>query len=138
MAAFKADGSIVIVKIKDDAGSPAFQTIGGLRSRSISFNNEMVDTTHAESTNLWREILSGAGTHSVTISGDGVFINDAGQIALQDAAMDRTTRDMQFTVTGYGTFSGVFKVAKFEMSGEYNDAVMFSATFESGGAVTFA
>lgn len=138
MAAFKGDGAIVLVKITDDAGSPALQTIGGMRSRTISFNNETVDITHAESTGMWRELLSGAGVHSCTISGDGVFLNDAGFIALQDASIDRTNRVMNFTITGYGTFSGSFRVSKCEMSAEYNGAAMFSATFESAGAITFA
>lgn len=46
MAAQK--GKDLLLKI-DAAGTGAFTTLGGLRSRAIAFNAETVDITHQES-----------------------------------------------------------------------------------------
>src|SRR5690606_15232767 len=58
MAAQK--GKDLLLKIDSD-GLGAFETVAGLRSRSLSFNTEVVDITHQESTGQWRELLAGAG-----------------------------------------------------------------------------
>ena len=49
MAAQK--GSSLLVKIGDGASPEAFTTIGGLRSTSISLNDEAVDVTTMDSSN---------------------------------------------------------------------------------------
>ena len=59
MAAQVASG--ILVKIKDDAGTPALQTLLGLRTRNIQFNREGVDITNAESSGMWKELLTAAG-----------------------------------------------------------------------------
>jgi TP901-1 family phage major tail protein len=131
-------GKSIIVRFKDDAGSPAYQTVGGLRTRSIQMGAETVDITNADSTGNWRELLDGVGVRTVTIQGEGVFTDDTAQNEMWDAFSQHEFRDMQFVVPGLGTFTGSFLVSALEFGGEYNREVTFSATFESTGAVTFA
>ena len=45
---------------------------------------------------------------------------------------------MSFIVPDLGTFSGNFHIASLEYAGEYNGEATYSATFESGGAISFA
>lgn len=128
----------IVVSFKDDAGSPAYQVVAGLRSRSIAFNRETVDVTNANSTGVWRSLLDGCGVRSATISGDGVFADDAGAEAIRDAAFERETRDAKILIPGFGTFEGPFIVSQFNTGGEYNGAVTLSMTLESAGEITFA
>lgn len=131
-------GKAVVVSFKDDAGTPAYQVVAGLRSRSIKLNAESVDVTNADSTGAWRELLSGeVGVRSATISGDGVFTDDAGYEAIRDAYYDGTLRDAKILVTGMGTFEGKFKITSLESSAGYNEAVMWSITLESSGVITW-
>jgi TP901-1 family phage major tail protein len=131
-------GKSIVVQFKDDATpTPAFQTIGGLRSRSISFNGETVDITNAGSTGNWRELLAGVGVRSVSISGDGVFVDDAAAAEMKDAFFENEFRDANFLVPDFGTFAGSFQVTSLEFGGDYNREVTFSATFESAGEITF-
>lgn len=130
-------GKDIVIQFKDDAGSPAFQTIGGLRSRSISFNAETVDITNASSTANWRELLAGVGVRSCSITGDGVFIDDAANEAVRDAWFENEFRDMSFLIPGFGTITAQFQVTAMEFGGDYNREATFSGTFESTGTITF-
>ena len=66
------NGKDLLVKVDmDDAGS--FETLAGLRASKIAFNTETIDVTSLESTGGWRELLSGGGVKTASISGSGVF-----------------------------------------------------------------
>jgi TP901-1 family phage major tail protein len=130
-------GSGVIVSFKDDAGSPAYQVVAGLKSRRIALNAETVDITNADSTGRWRELLDTCGVRSASISGDGVFVDDAGSEAVRDAFFENELRDAKILIPSWGTFEGKFKVSQMEISAEFNDAAMVSLTLESAGELTF-
>ena len=49
-----------------------------------------------------------------------------------------TFSNFQFLVPDFNTFTGSFQVTAIEYSGTYNDAVQYSMSFESAGAVTIA
>ena len=55
-----------------EAAVAGFVTVAGLRSRRIAFNAELVDITHAESVDRWRELLAGAGVRRAVASNDTV------------------------------------------------------------------
>ena len=73
------------------------------------------------------------------VSGSGVFTDDgAGDTALKNAAIDATAMiNFQILIPDFGTFEGPFHVTSLEYSGEHEDAVQFSVSLQSGGAVTF-
>lgn len=130
-------GTVMVVSMKDTGGTPAFQPIAGLRSRRVTINNELIDTTNADSTGLWREQLDAAGVMSASISGTGIFIDDAGFANVQAMLFAKSLRDGKFDIPGFGLLAGKFKCTQLELSGEYNGAVQYSMTFESSGAITY-
>ena len=67
-------GKDLLIKI-DDGGS--YVTIAGLRARRLAFNAEAVDITDAESAGRWRELLGGAGMQRASLSGGGLFKDQA-------------------------------------------------------------
>ena len=75
MAAQK--GLDVLMKI-DISGTKT--TIGGLRSTSITLNDESVDITNKDSLGT-RTLLAGAGVNSLSVSGSGVFTDSAAEVA---------------------------------------------------------
>ena len=80
MAAQK--GSALLMKI-GNAGSPeTFTTIGGMRSTSLSMNDEMVDITNKDSARA-RTLLAQGGTNSMTVAGSGVFTDSASEATLK-------------------------------------------------------
>lgn len=132
-----ACGAAIVVSFKDDAGSPAYQVVAGLRTRNIQINSEAVDATNANSSGVWRELLDACGVRTASISGDGIFMDDAGIEAVRDAVFENEIRQAKIDIPGFGVFEGNFKATSFQIGGEYNGAVTFSVTLESAGAVTF-
>lgn len=135
MAAQK--GKAVLIKHGNGASTEVFTTIGGLRSTTITKNDEAVDITNKDSSNV-RELLGGAGISSITISGSGVFTDTAGELSLRAELGASAFNNYQFVIPDLGTYTGAFMLASLEYAGEYNGEATYSCTFESSGAVTFA
>lgn len=135
MAAQK--GSALLMKIGDGASPEAFTTIGGMRSTSMTLNDEMVDVTNKDSGRA-RTLLAQGGVNSMTVSGSGVFTDTASETTLRGKFDVAALTNYQFLVPDFGTYTGSFQLTSLEYAGEYNGEVTYSFTFESSGALTFA
>jgi len=135
MAAQK--GSALLMKIGNAASPEVFTTIGGMRSTSISMNDEMVDITNKDSSRA-RTILAQGGVNSMTVSGSGVFTDSASEATLEGKFDSATLTNYQFLVPDFGTYTGAFMLTTLEYAGEYNGEVTYTFTFESSGAITLA
>ena len=135
MAAQK--GSPLLMKIGDGASPEAFTTIGGMRSTSLTMNDEMVDVTNKDSSNA-RTILAQGGVNSISVAGSGVFTDSASETTLKGKFNVSALTNYQFLVPDFGTFTGAFMLTTLEYGGEYNGEVTYSFTFESSGTITFA
>ena len=135
MAAQK--GAALLVKLGNGASPEVFTTVAGLRSTSITMNDEPVDVTTKDSSGV-RALLAQGGVQSYTISGSGVFLDAAGDDTLRQKYGAATFANFRLIVPDFGTFTGPFMVASLEYAGEYNGEVTYSLTLESAGAVTFA
>jgi TP901-1 family phage major tail protein len=134
MAAQK--GSALLLKI--GSGSPVtYATIGGLRSTSITLNDEPVDITNKDSAGV-RTLLAQGGVQSMSVSGSGVFTDATSEGALRTAFGAASFSQYQLVIPDFGTYTGTFMIASLEYAGEYNGEVTYSVTLESSGAVTFA
>jgi|TARA_R100000455_G_C6255632_1_gene111541 TP901-1 family phage major tail protein len=135
MAAQK--GSSLLLKIGDGNNPEGFTTVGGLRSTSISLNDEAVDVTTKDSSNV-RELLANGGIQTLSISGSGVFTDAASEGTLRADFGNSTFTNYQVIIPDFGTYTGAFMVASLEYAGEHNGEVTYSVTLESSGTITFA
>jgi len=138
MAAQK--GKEVLIKI--DNGSGTQTTIGGLRSSSITLNDESVDITNKDSSG-YRSLLAGGGVNSISISGSGVFTDSTTEVLMRTTFAGQTGgsavfKNFQVIVPDLGTFTGSFQITSLEYAGEYNGEATYSVSLESAGAITFA
>ncbi len=144
MAAQK--GLDVLMKI-DISGTKT--TIGGLRSTSITLNDESVDITNKDSLGS-RTLLAGAGVNSLSVSGSGVFTDSAAEVAVRtsfqaqqntsngSSAQTAAFETFEFIIPNLGTYTGAFQITSLEYAGEYNGEATYSMSFESAGYITFA
>tara|TARA_B100000519_G_scaffold96656_2_gene84100 strand:- start:2204 stop:2611 length:408 start_codon:yes stop_codon:yes gene_type:complete len=133
MAAQK--GAAMLLKINTTGST--YVTVAGLRSTSITLNDEAVDVTHKGSAGN-RTLLADGGIHSMSMSGSGVFTDDAVEETLR-AAMNATAfKSFQILIPDFATYTGTFMVTSLEYSGEYNGEVTYSVSLESSGAITYA
>ena len=129
-------GKDLLLKLDSD-GAGTFVTVAGLRSRSIAFNTETVDITHAESAGQWRELLAGAGVKSAKVSGSGIFKDAASDALVRQYVFAGTIRDWQVIVPAFGIVEGPFQIAAFELTGRHDGEVAFELSLESAGELSF-
>ena len=73
------NGSAFLLKIGDGAAPPTSRTGAGLRTTQLSVNGEAVNVTTKDSGG-WRELLSGAGVRSVSVSAAGIFTGSDAEV----------------------------------------------------------
>lgn len=139
MAAQK--GSALLIKIGADntaaANADTYTTVGGLRSTSISHNEEAVDVTNKDSAGI-RELLANGGVQSVSVSGSGVFTDATSETTLKTAFGASAFSNYEIVIPDFGTYQGKFMIASLEYAGEYNGEVTYSVTLESSGTISFS
>lgn len=135
MAAQK--GKDLLIKI-DQEGGGAFVTVAGLRATRIALNAETVDATTADSAGRWRELLSGAGARSASVSGSGVFKDAASDQQMRQAFFDGAALSAQIVVPDFGVIEGPFQITALEYAGDHDGEATFEATLASAGALSFA
>ena len=116
----------------------SFETIAGLRATRIALSAGTADATTAESPGRWRELLAGAGTQAVAISGSGVFKDAASDAALREALFAGTAPEMQVVIPDFGILEGPFVVSGLEYTGRHDGEATYEVALESAGAVSFA
>ena len=114
-----------------------FETIAGLRATRIALSAGTADATTAESPGHWRELIAGAGTQAVAISGSGVFKDAASDAALREALFAGTAPEMQVVIPDFGVLEGRFVVTGLEYAGRHDGEATFEVALESAGAVSF-
>jgi TP901-1 family phage major tail protein len=129
-------GRDLLLKV-DSTGGGAFSTIGGLRTRSLSFENESVDVTNADSSGQWRELLAGGGVKRAKLSGAGVFKDDAADAVLRQILFDGIIRTWKVIIPDFGTIEGAFQIVSLDYSGTHQSELNFELALESAGALTF-
>lgn len=131
-------GSELLLKIGNDSSPQTFTTVAGLRTKSLKFNSEMVDTTNADSVGKWRELLEGAGINSCSASGSGVFLDSVSEEAVRAAYFAGSIRDWQIVVPGLGTFEGRFQITELQYAGDHKGETTYDISLESAGPISFA
>lgn len=130
------NGKDLLVKL-DMTGDGTFQTIAGLRATRISFNAETVDVTSLESAGGWRELLGGAGVKSASISGSGIFRDEATDARARQIFFDGEVPRFQVIIPSFGVVEGPFQISAVEYSGSHNGEATYELTMASAGELTF-
>ena len=132
MAAQK--GSAFLLKVSN-GGSPAtYATVAGLRTTQMSITGDSVVITSKESGG-WRELLSGAGVRSVSVSAAGIFLGSAAEQQIRASAMAGTLDDYELSFEGGEKLRGKFLIQRLDYAGDFNGERNYSLQLESSGAV---
>ncbi|WDR06399.1 phage major tail protein, TP901-1 family [Devosia rhodophyticola] len=129
-------GKNMLLKL-DQTGSGSFLTVAGLRSRALAFNATTVDTTDQESAGRWRELLAGGGVKRASVSGSGIFKDQASDAMIRTLFFGGTIRNWQLIIPDFGTVTGLFQIVALEFSGDHAGEVTFDLALESAGELTF-
>jgi TP901-1 family phage major tail protein len=130
-------GSAFLLKISNGATPAVYQTVAGLRTTQMSISGDPVVTTTKESGG-WREMLSGAGVRSVSVSAAGIFLGSAAEAQVRANAMSGTLDDYELSFEGGEKLRGKFLVQKLDYSGDFNGERNYTLGLESSGEVVSA
>jgi TP901-1 family phage major tail protein len=132
MAAEK--GSAFLLKIGNGGNPPVFATVAGMRTTQMSVNGEAVNVTSKDSGG-WRELLSGAGVRSVSVSAGGIFTGSAAEGRVKTNALAGLVDDYELSFESGERLRGRFLVTRLDYSGDYNGERNYTLSLESSGAV---
>jgi TP901-1 family phage major tail protein len=130
-------GSAFLLKVGDGANPVGFTTVAGLRTTQMSVNGAMVEITSKDSGG-WRELLSGAGVRSVSVSGAGVFTGSAAEARVKGNALAGVLDDYRLAFESGESVTGRFLVTRLDYAGDYNGERSYTIALESSGAVVSA
>ncbi|MDJ1007530.1 MAG: phage major tail protein, TP901-1 family [Paracoccaceae bacterium] len=130
------NGKDLLIKI-DLTGAGQFETVAGLRATRISFNAESVDVTSLESQGGWRELLAGAGVKAASISGSGIFKDEATDERARQIFFDGETPEFQVIIPDFGIVEGPFQVTAIEYAGSHNGEATYELSLSSAGSLAF-
>ncbi|MFM5954290.1 MAG: phage major tail protein, TP901-1 family [Novosphingobium sp.] len=130
-------GSAFLLKISNGATPAVYQTVAGLRTTQMSIAGDAVVITTKESGG-WREMLSGAGVRSVSVSAAGIFLGSAAEAQVRANAMNGTLDDYELSFEGGEKLRGRFLVQKLDYSGDFNGERNYTLALESSGPVASA
>ena len=127
-------GSAFLLKVGDGATVPSYSTVAGLRTTQLAINGDAVVVTNKGSGG-WRELLSGAGVRSVSVSGAGVFTGSAAELRIKANALAGTLDDYELSFESGERLRGRFLVARLDYAGDFNGERSYTMALESSGEV---
>jgi TP901-1 family phage major tail protein len=130
-------GSAFLLKISDGASPAVYRTVAGLRTTQMSISGDAVVITSKESGG-WREMLSGAGVRSVSVSAAGIFLGSSAEAQVRTNAMSGTLDDYELSFEDGEKLRGRFLVQKLDYSGDFNGERNYTLSLESSGEVVSA
>ncbi|MCM2400395.1 phage major tail protein, TP901-1 family [Rhizobium sp. S153] len=127
-------GKDLLLKVLDGS---TYITVAGLRSKRLAFNAETVDVTDGESAGRWRELLAGAGVQRASLSGAGLFKDQASDARVRSAFFAGEILSWQVVIPDFGTVAGLFQITALEYAGAHDGEVTFELALESAGQLSF-
>lgn len=109
-------------------------TIVGARTDNFTISNEPIDITDKDDAG-WSTAMADAGLRSIEADVEGV-LKDATLITNATGSASLLLQSCVLEAEGIATFTGDFYLNSLEIGGEQEDAVTFSATLASSGAIT--
>lgn len=122
----------LVIKRGDGASPEVFTFVCGFRTRSFKMSNASIDTTVPNCTDPSAPIIATArpGRQTIEFSGNGLFDDNAvGKLVIDDVRNQAIDVNYEVIVPGVGTFSGPWFISDFELSGDMENPLEFSATW---------
>ena len=132
-------GRLLLIKVSGGVSPASYNTLMGVRSRTITINNEQVDITSDDEA-PWRKLLEDAGLRTITITASGVNKDDQAQQDLEDRAYGTNAKTIDSFLIQFPNsdiLEGEFQVASYERGAEHVGEETWNITLESAGQPTF-
>lgn len=132
-------GRLLLIQIGDGATPEKFNNLCGVTTSSFNMSANEVDTTipDCENPEATPQKTSEPGIKNRTFTGSGKFVAGANTAKFREYINDAVKFNAKVIVPGWGSFTGPWFVSDFELSGDQENTMEFSATFTAAGALAF-
>jgi TP901-1 family phage major tail protein len=130
-------GRDLLLKIGDGASPEQFQTVAGIRAKTIALSAKSVDATSAESPSQWRELLAGAGPKQANVNGAGIFKDAASDALMRELFFAQSARNWRLILPDFGVLEGPFLIEQLDYGGDHDGEATFAIRLQSAGALGF-
>jgi TP901-1 family phage major tail protein len=127
-------GSAFLLKIGDGSPTPTYSTVAGLKTTQLSINGDTVVITNKGSGG-WRELLSGAGVRSVSVSASGIFTGSDAEAQVRAVALSGELQSYELSFESGDRMQGKFLVTRLDYAGDFNGERNYTLQLESSGEV---
>ncbi|MET0178973.1 MAG: phage tail protein, partial [Novosphingobium sp.] len=100
----------------------------------MSINGDTVVVTSKDSGG-WRELLSGAGVRSVSVTASGIFLGSAAEEQIRGNALAGLLDGYELSFEDGQKLRGKFLIQRLDYSGDFNGERNYSVNLESSGPV---
>ena len=83
----------------------------------------------------WRELLSGAGVRSISVSAAGIFLGSTAEARIRANAMAGTLDSYELSFEGGERLRGQFLIQRLDYAGDFNGERNYTVQLESSGEV---
>jgi len=128
------NGSAFLLKVGDGGSPITYETVAGMRTTQLSINGDLVAVTNKESGG-WRDLLSGAGTRSVSVNAAGIFLGSDSENSVRAHALAGTIDEYELSFEDGERLRGRFLVQRLDYSGDFNGERNYTLLLESSGPV---
>ncbi|MBE8219822.1 MAG: phage major tail protein, TP901-1 family [Alphaproteobacteria bacterium] len=129
-------GSALLLKMRKDSRFP-YETVAGLRTQSLTFNANPIDTSSADSASRWRTFLAESGMRDMNLQGQGLFSNAASDLMFRELFFSGGHLNMEIILPSYGKILGQFAIAELQYLGDYDGEMSWRIELQSSGALSF-
>ena len=129
-------GRDLLLQIEEPAASGTYVSISALRDTTISLSSEPIDVTD-RSSGSDTQLLSEAGTRSVSVTGGGQFSDETVIATLEEAARNGKVINARVLSGHNDNYTGPFYVTTFERTGSYNGVEEYTISLQSSATITY-
>lgn len=129
-------GKAFVIKVEDSGSPGTFLTLAGMRTTSMTINNDPVDITTKDD-GSWRKLLSDSGLRNIDISAAGIFKDTASETEIRNAAMNGSILNFEVVFEDGAKFEGAWQVTSLEYSGEHVGVRQYTLSLASSAEITY-
>ncbi len=132
-------GRTLLIKIGDGATPEVFANLCGVKTRSFKLSSSTIDTTTPSCTTPGGKVVqtSRPGQQTVSFDASGKFIGGATMALFLSYVRDTKPFKAEVVVPGDGTYTAQWMVSNFQFSGDMENTMEFSATFNTVTEYTY-
>lgn len=125
------------VLVKYSPNNTTYTAVAGGTSAELNVNAEPIDITDKSDAGV-RQLLNDVGTHSVSLSMEGVLLDDTMILLIDNPTTSSALHYFEFEIGSIGHFLGQWFITNFKVEGQDGaNPIRFSMTAESAGAIAY-